>query len=94
MSVGDYKDLKRKVKDLCVFVHTEISNEEVSDSQESLSELLRLSPEEMIDYVKILVSSLLKKKPEEVDSSGFKGYQKALQKLEAEVRNHINVRNR
>jgi predicted nucleic acid-binding Zn-ribbon protein len=95
MSVESYKRLKDKVKDLCILIHTGGSLAEDSDTQESLDGLLIMSPEDMVDYAKLLIVTLFKSKDEEhPDNTSFKAYQKALQKLEAEVRNHITVRTR
>lgn len=91
MSVEEFDRLKRKVKDLCVLIHTEQLDESDCEPQESLNDLLALSPDEMLDYAKATVTALLLRETGEVDSSSFKGYQKALQKLEAEVRSHITV---
>lgn len=93
MSAETYKRLKRKVRDLCVLLHSERIGEEVLDRHASLSDLFQLSTEDMLDYMKHLVESLVqaKKVPNEAE---FKSFQKALQKLEAEVRNHIQVRSK
>jgi DNA repair exonuclease SbcCD ATPase subunit len=87
MSEEDYKRLKLKVKDLCILMHTESAEQ----GHDSLTDLMMLSAEDMVDYMKLLVASLSKTKDSQAN---YKGYQKALQKLEAEVRNHITVRTR
>lgn len=90
MSAEAFKRLKRKLRDLCVLLHSERIESDESERLESLSDLLQLSPEDMVDYMKQLVESLVQGR-KEASSSDFKSYQKALQKLEAEVRNHIQV---
>jgi hypothetical protein len=52
---------------------------------------MKLSPEDMIDYIKHQVESFGQPR-QEISTDEFKAYQKALQKLEAEVRTHIQVR--
>jgi DNA repair exonuclease SbcCD ATPase subunit len=95
MSAESYKLLAEKVKDLCILIHTGDVLTEDSETQESLDELLILSPEDMVDYAKLLVVTLFKgREPPQTDNASFKAYQRALQKLEAEVRNHITVRTR
>jgi chromosome segregation ATPase len=54
---------------------------------------MKLSPEDMIDYIKHQVESFGQPR-QETSADEFKAYQRALQKLEAEVRTHIQVRPR
>jgi hypothetical protein len=58
-----------------------------------LSDLLQLNPEDMVDYMKLMVESLVQSR-KDTQKRDFKAYQKALQKLEAEVRTHIQVRSK
>lgn len=94
MSIDDFEQLKCKVTDLCVLIHTEQVNEEQADLQETLADLLSLSVEDMIEYAKLIVTAMFKKQTVVENTSGYNGFQKALQKLEAEVRNHITVRSK
>lgn len=78
-----------KVKGLCLLIYTEKLNKENLDPQDSLEDFMQLNIDEMIDYVQLVAASLLQDRG--IDEPSYKGYQKALQKLEAEVRKHITV---
>jgi hypothetical protein len=87
MSAEAYKRLKRKVRDLCILIQS-LGAEQTTAS---LSDLMQWGPEAMVDYMKHLIEAL---RQTYSNSNGFKGYQGALQKLEAEVRSHIQVRSK
>jgi hypothetical protein len=99
--------LQKEVMDLCVLVHTELSSmvrptqqDDTEDSFISLDEVLGLDVHEAMQHISAAVKDLLglkrdvKQRREYDDYQTDDKYQKALQKLENEVRNHIKVRTR
>lgn len=86
MSEEDTSTLRQRVKDLCMLVFTEQRILEQTRS-EKLPQMLALSAEDSLQYLERTVVKLL-----ETSGTEYKRYQRALQKLEAEVRRHYNVR--
>ena len=92
--------LEQAVYDLGIFLHTEMSTIKGDTDDEdtlSLSELLSLSPVDAIEYVSDVVRELLEyrrglSRRKSLDEfTNIQKFEKALQKLENEVRNHIKV---
>jgi hypothetical protein len=94
--------LQKGIRDLCVTLHTEffttVSATQKDESDESmldLNELLNEDPEEMLAHVAEAISELITIKHQAAVNSEAKDnvvYQKALQRLEAEIRNRVTVR--
>jgi hypothetical protein len=93
------KSLDRKIIDICVFLHTELSSmqTDVDDSILELNEVLRLDVSQALDLITENIKELLKIKrsfmliDEYKNYKAHEQYQKALQKLEGEVRHHIKI---
>jgi valyl-tRNA synthetase len=93
------KSLEKKIIDICVFLHTELSSihSELDDSVLELTEVLRLEPVQALELISENIKDLLKVKRNFVMIDEYKNYkaheqyQKALQKLEGEVRHHIKI---
>lgn len=93
------KGLEKKIIDICVFLHTELSSmqSQLDDSIMELSEVLRLDPYQALELIVDSIKDLLKVKRNFIQMDEYKSYkaheqyQKALQKLESEVRNHIKI---
>mmetsp|Transcript_19194 Transcript_19194/g.35078 ORF Transcript_19194/g.35078 Transcript_19194/m.35078 type:complete len:104 (+) Transcript_19194:1633-1944(+) len=94
--------LKKSIRDICVTLHTEfyssVKPKQKEDSDESmleLNELLNEEAEEMLAHISDAVSELINIKHQAALVPDIKEntvYQKALQKLEAEIRNRVTVR--
>ena len=93
------KSLEKKLIDVCVFLHTELSSmqNDLDDSIMELSQVLRLDPHRALEQITENIKDLLKIKRNFSRMDEYKGYkaheqyQKALQKLEGEVRHHIKI---
>lgn len=93
------KGLEKKIIEICVFLHTELSSMQshLDDSILELSEVLRLDPYQALELIVESIKDLLKVKRNFIQMDEYKSYkaheqyQKALQKLESEVRNHIKI---
>ena len=93
------KGLEKKIIDICVFLHTELSSMQshLDDSIMDLSEVLRLEVGQALDLIIDNIKDLLKIKRSFMQIDEYRNYkaheqyQKALQKLECEVRNHIKI---
>jgi hypothetical protein len=96
--------LQKAVMDLCVLLHTELSSMVSSTQQDnqdesfmSLGEVLGLDVHEALQHISEAVKDLLRLKRDLKLRNEYDGlhsddqYQKALQKLEHEVRHHIKV---
>jgi len=91
--------LKKAVSNLLVLLYTEYSTmgEIINPSLKNLSEVLQLSTQEALDYIKKVIHSLVELKKSIIGTELFESmnshesYQKALQKLDSEVRNHIKI---
>ena len=90
------KSLEKSIADTCVFLYTELSSIEPSEDL-NLSDILKLSPQEGVEFIKQTSKDLLAVKRNFLmldqyrDFNYEQQYQKALQKLESEVRNHIKI---
>mmetsp|Transcript_19193 Transcript_19193/g.35075 ORF Transcript_19193/g.35075 Transcript_19193/m.35075 type:complete len:99 (+) Transcript_19193:1633-1929(+) len=89
--------LKKSIRDICVTLHTEFysSKEDSDESMLELNELLNEEAEEMLAHISDAVSELINIKHQAALVPDIKEntvYQKALQKLEAEIRNRVTVR--
>jgi len=98
-------DMQRQVREICVYLHTEFvalvaarqrDNEE--DSFMDLSEVLSLDVTESLEHIAAAVKELMSAKRDlktcretAVDQDERERYERALQKVESEVRNHIKV---
>jgi predicted RNase H-like nuclease (RuvC/YqgF family) len=87
MSEEAASTLKQRVKDLCMLVYTEQLILEHTKPEERLHQMLAMSAEDLLQYLERAVVKLL-----QASGTEYKRYQRALQKLEAEVRRHYNVR--
>jgi hypothetical protein len=93
------KALEKKIIDICVFLHTELSSmqTQLDDSIMDLSEVLRLEVNQALELICGNIKDLLKLKRSFIQMDDYRNYkaheqyQKALQKLECEVRNHIKI---
>ncbi|OMJ75220.1 hypothetical protein SteCoe_25698 [Stentor coeruleus] len=93
------KSLERKIIDICVFLHTELSSMQcdLDDSILDLNEVLRLEVNQALELITENIKDLLKIKRNFMMIDEYKNYkaheqyQKALQKLEGEVRHHIKI---
>ena len=93
------KSLEKKIIDICVFLHTELSSmqSDLDDSIMELTEVLRLEPSQALELITDNIKELLKAKRNFLSMDEYKNYkaheqyQKALQKLEGEVRHHIKI---
>ena len=93
------KSLEKKIIDICVFLHTELSSihSDLDDSIMDLSDILRLDANQAIELITENIKELLKIKRNFIMMEEYKNYkaheqyQKALQKLEGEVRHHIKI---
>ena len=90
--------LEESIKNLCVLIHTELSSSgEENPYGLEIEEVIQLSPEQALDHISRVLEELiqLKKQISQLENyQDFKNsdnYEKALQKLENEVRNHIKV---
>ena len=86
------------IKNLCVVIHTELENigGEFSPS-ETISTLLAFDSFKALDYITGTIDKALHSKSESKEDSLYEdfladeGYQKEMQKLENEIRNHIKT---
>ena len=93
------EELQQAVFDLSLFLHTELTGlkREESDDEASLSDLLARTPLEAMDYVNDVVKDLVAYRRNFRNSVVFEQFgdvskfERALQKLENEVRNHVKV---
>lgn len=93
------EELQQAVFDLSLFLHTELTGLKHDESYEddSLSDLLARTPLEAMDYVNDVVKDLVAYRRNFRNSVVFEQFgdvnkfEKALQKLENEVRNHVKV---
>lgn len=93
------EELQQAVFDLSLFLHTELTGlkREESDDEASLSDLLARTPLEAMDYVNDVVRDLVAYRRNFRNSVAFEQFgdvskfERALQKLENEVRNHVKV---
>ncbi|CAG9321717.1 unnamed protein product [Blepharisma stoltei] len=99
MSLERLTKLEKKIMDICVFLHTEISsmNDKTDESMMDLSDVLQLDSFESLENISDTIKDLLRIKRDFQMSEDYnhyrshEQYQKALQKLEGEVRNHIKI---
>lgn len=99
MSEQGDSQLQQAVYDLGIFLHTEMSSLRVDQDEEALtlSELLNFTPVEAVEYISEVTRELLEYRRGMSGSKSFdeftniQKFEKALQKLENEVRNHIKV---
>lgn len=98
-------DLQKRIKEMCVYLHTELtsmvpstqhdSHEE--DSFMSLDEVLSLDIFSSLDHLEAAIRELLGAKRELLEMSQYSAvvdaerYGKAMQKLEGEIRGHIQA---
>lgn len=93
------KSLEKKITDICVFLHTELSSmhTNLDDTILDISEVLRLDTPQALELIVENIKDLLKIKRNFSMLEEYQGYkaheqyQKALQKLEGEVRHHIKI---
>ena len=93
------KSLEKKIIDICVFLHTELGSMQsnLDDTLMDLSEVLHLQVNQALELITENIRELLKVKRNFAVMEEYKTYkaheqyQKALQKLEGEVRNHIKI---
>lgn len=96
--------LKKAVSNLIVLLYTEYSTmvtytqgEIIDPSLSDLSGVLKLSTREALDYIKKVIHNLVEVKKSIIGTelyesmNSHESYQKALQKLDSEVRNHIKI---
>ena len=93
------KSLEKKIIDICVFLHTELSSMQsnLDDTLMDLSDVLHLEVNQALELITENIRELLKVKRNFLVMEEYKNYkaheqyQKALQKLEGEVRHHIKI---
>lgn len=91
------KILDKALKDLCVLMHTEDSSMNESYSEDKLNKLLAMSSAEAVVHIKQSVIDLIEMKKKTLADPAYNllaehdQYQKAMQKLDTEVRNHIKA---
>ena len=91
------KILEKALKDLCVLMHTEDSSLNESYSQDKLANILAMSSAEAVVHIKQSVIDLIEMKKKALADPAYHllaehdSYQKAMQKLDTEVRNHIKA---
>ena len=91
------KILEKALKDLCVLMHTEDSCLNESYSEDKLANILAMSSAEAVVHIKQTVIDLIEMKKKALVDPAYHllaehdSYQKAMQKLDTEVRNHIKA---
>lgn len=91
----EHENLELIIKDLSVSLYTELCDLDKSFLSKSIQDLLQSDTSSLLKKMKVLYNRLLdtQKSIKEVEFysqfSENEGYQKALQKLDSEVRNHI-----
>jgi hypothetical protein len=93
------KSLEKGLIDLCLFIHTEYhsATAEPNESVIELSDILQLDSFEALGLIKDTLTTLIRQYFEYEQLQDYKdvrtneGYEKALQKLESEVRSHIQI---
>ena len=91
--------LEKRIKDICVYMTTELSNLEDEEEENSLeiSQITKMNAEEVLEHIFMVLQDLVKAKRDFQMLGEYQHYkdqlqyQKALQKLESEVRNHIKI---
>ena len=97
--MGDNKpELDIIIRNLCILVHTELESIGGDLKQnENLTEIIRLNSFKALDYISNAIESALTAKKSAKENSYYKDflnnelYQKEMQKLENEIRNHIKI---
>ena len=105
MDSPNFSDFQKRLKEMCVYLHTELtsmvlptqhdSHEE--DSFMSLDEVLSLDVPSSLDHLEAAIRELLGAKRELLEMSMYSAvvdaerYGKAMQKLEGEIRGHIQA---
>lgn len=82
------KQLRLKVRELCIYVHSENSGFGQDNVTEPLAEVLKLNSVSMLAYIRKKAQEVFQKSRLDKET---KAYQKALIKLEAEVRSRAKV---
>lgn len=104
MSDDRLRKIEKAIIDICVYLHTELSSMVIyiqshqdNESLMELTSILKLDSFSALDHITEVSKDLISKvrdfrMMEEYDSlQSHEQYEKALQKLESEVRNHIKV---
>lgn len=98
-------DIQQQVREICVYLHTEFvalvaarQRDSDEDSFMDLAEVLSLDVTESLEHIAAAVKELMTVKRDlktcretAVDQDERERYERALQKVESEVRNHIKV---
>lgn len=91
-------ELDVQIRNLCILIHTELESiDSPFQNSETVTSILTLDSFKCLDYITKVVDQALeaKKKAREIPSySDFlnsESYQKEMQKLENEIRNHIKI---
>ena len=97
--------VQQQVREICVFLHTEFvalvaarQKDNDEDNFMNLSEVLQMDLTESLEHIAAAVKELMTAKRElhtqreaDVDLDERQRYERALQKVESEVRNHIKI---
>lgn len=94
---NDKAQLDLLIKNMCILIHTEL--ESIGDFQptESLSNILSLTSFQALDFISNTIELALAAKQKAKENSCYseflndESYQKEMQKLENEIRNHIKI---
>lgn len=87
-------DIQQGLTDLCLLLHTEFPD---SHSEPSLSQVMSFSPYDSLSFIQEKIQQLLSNRPEidsftsPNDSKTVHQFEKSLQKLENDIRNHIKI---
>jgi hypothetical protein len=98
-------DLHKRIKEICVYLHTELTSMVISTQQDSheedsfmsLDDVLSLDVSSALDHLEAALRELLTAKRELLEMSQYSAvvdaerYGKAMQKLEGEIRGHIQA---
>jgi hypothetical protein len=89
--------LEGLIKNLCILIHTECSSISDESNSEELGKVLSLSSLDALDFISETINEAIEAKKTAKDGSQYmdfledEGYQKEMQKLESEIRNHIKI---